>query len=123
MSDESKLRYKWEQSSDYISISIYIPDIKIKDIKIDFKPRYLKISVKDKVLEGELYKPIYDLESFWYIDNDLLMIELSKVIISDEFLWDKLFINDKQGTRECSVKLSELSQKKQMEYVKDYMYN
>lgn len=116
----NKLEYKWEQTSDYITILINITeDIKIKDICVNFKPKYLKISINDKILEGELFKPTYDVDSSWYVDNKTLSIELPKVIISDNYHWEKLFINDIKDYRKTYVKMSELSDKKRMEHFKN----
>jgi len=126
------LEYKWEQNFEHITISIIIEEnTNKKDINIEILPKYLKIKVKDKILEGELYKRICVDESSWYLINEdnvkKLIIELAQEYTKDfEGLTPKCFIfeesiyGDRKDFKVPKRKLNECSKEFQMRMMKKF---
>jgi len=126
------LEYTWDQDFYYLTITIPIEeDIKKKDVNVDFSFKYLKIQVKDKVLEGELYNNIAVDESSWYFkegkEGKNLIIELGQRSTKDYdgltakcFIFENDVYGDRKGCGMTSRNLNECSTEFQMEMMKKY---
>ena len=113
------IKYNWDQSFHLITIHIEIEDVKVKDITVEFKTDYLRIKIKDKILDGFLDKNIYVTDSYWYIDNQELVIEMSKIIVNENYMWVKLFKDDEvEEIKNFDVEFSDLSSDTKTEYIK-----
>ncbi|KAM4688909.1 nudC domain-containing protein 1 [Discoglossus pictus] len=91
--------YVWQQTAEDVTLIFPLPEGATKeDIKINFLPNQINISLKDQrtFLEGQLYSVIDHESSVWIID-DKKSVEVTLVKKDIGCMWVDLIIGDKQG--------------------------
>ncbi|VWU52159.1 CS domain protein, putative [Hepatocystis sp. ex Piliocolobus tephrosceles] len=85
--------YEWEQSIDEINIYINMNSktIEKNDLDIEIKSKRVRIGLKNmkSFLEGELFSIIDESCSYWFIEDGVLHILLTKVKKAE--LWNCIF--------------------------------
>ena len=119
------MSYDWDQDFHFITIKIETNEnITPKDINVEYTPKNIKVFIKNNLYkEGELYKYILPNECSWYLDNNILNIELAKREKRDEnVVWHKCFSDEKTSKdTKFNVDFKDLSQKYKMQKYKDYV--
>lgn len=89
--------YEWEQSLDEINIFINLESktVNKNDLDIDIQSKRIKIGLKGKksFMEGELFAVINKESSYWFIEDNILHILLTKANKGE--IWNKVFKDHK----------------------------
>lgn len=83
--------YEWEQNLNDIIIYINLPynNIKKKDLNIIITNKHIKINLINSLqsyIDEDTYKEINVSDSLWYIEDNILIIQLAKMYKGD--LWE-----------------------------------
>ncbi|SCM20399.1 CS domain protein, putative [Plasmodium chabaudi chabaudi] len=113
------LIYEWEQTIDEVNIYINMnSNINKNDLDINIKSKRVNIGLKgaESFLEGELFSLIDEECSYWYIDDNILHILLTKVKKAE--VWNCVFKGHKNlnAVDENNTKKKMLLERFQMEH-------
>ncbi|CXI35321.1 CS domain protein, putative [Plasmodium berghei] len=113
------LIYEWEQTIDEVNIYINMnSNINKNDLDINIKSKRVNIGLKGakSFLEGELFSLIDEECSYWYIDDNILHILLTKVKKAE--VWNCVFKGHKNlnPVDENNTKKKMLLERFQMEH-------
>ena len=98
-----KSEHKWEQTLLTLSVRIKIPPkIPNKDIKVEFKSKFVSVRFKkyyafgeDKEeFEGELVDFISPDDSMWFIEDGYVVLEMGKVRGLSDKWWDRVLVTN-----------------------------
>ncbi|XP_068789234.1 nudC domain-containing protein 1 isoform X1 [Struthio camelus] len=91
--------YYWQQTEDDLTITVHIPqDIVKDDIKVQFSPNNICVTLKDQppLMEGTLYSSV-DHESCTWIIRENKSLEISLIKKSEGPQWPELIVGDTRG--------------------------